>query len=135
MKIDQVMIGSMLNDHQVGLYSAAVKLSEAWYFVPVIISSSIFPSLVRDREINKKRYIHKLQNISNSFTIVSVSFALVITIFSSLIIKSIYGHKFFPAAPVLAIHIWSGVFVFLGVICSKYLILQKLLMVYILFPD
>jgi len=34
MRIDQVMIGQMLGDREVGLFAAAVRLSEVWYFIP-----------------------------------------------------------------------------------------------------
>ena len=46
MQIDQVMIKSMLSAEQVGLYSAAVKLSKAWYFIPVAITMSVFPAII-----------------------------------------------------------------------------------------
>ena len=46
MRVDQVLIGQMLNDKQVGLYSAAVKISEIWYFIPIAIASSTFPALI-----------------------------------------------------------------------------------------
>ena len=41
MKIDQVMLGQMATDHDVGIYSAAVRLSELWYFIPLTIVSSV----------------------------------------------------------------------------------------------
>jgi PST family polysaccharide transporter len=46
MKVDQLMIAHMLDDNSVGVYSAAVSVSEVWYFMPVIIASSFFPSMV-----------------------------------------------------------------------------------------
>ena len=42
MKIDQVMIKEMLDSEAVGQYAAAVRLSEAWYFIPVVVSASLF---------------------------------------------------------------------------------------------
>ena len=38
MRIDQVMIKEMLNAEAVGQYAAAVRLSEAWYFIPMAIA-------------------------------------------------------------------------------------------------
>ena len=46
MKIDQVMIKEMLGAEAVGQYAAAVRLSEVWYFIPIIIASSLFPAIV-----------------------------------------------------------------------------------------
>ncbi len=36
MKVDQIMIKEMLNAEAVGQYAAAVRLSEAWYFIPMV---------------------------------------------------------------------------------------------------
>lgn len=44
-KIDQVMLGTMLNNKEVGIYSAAIKFSEIWYFIPGAIYASVFPVL------------------------------------------------------------------------------------------
>ena len=41
-RIDQVMLGNMLNSKAVGDYAAAIRLSEIWYFIPVIISILIW---------------------------------------------------------------------------------------------
>src|SRR5690606_4375976 len=46
MKIDQVMIKEYMGNSAVGQYSAAVRLSEAWYFIPTIICSSLFPAII-----------------------------------------------------------------------------------------
>lgn len=50
MKIDQIMLGQMVNDEAVGIYSAAVKISEVWYFIPVAIVASVFPSLLETKK-------------------------------------------------------------------------------------
>jgi polysaccharide transporter, PST family len=43
MKIDQLMLGSMINNRSVGIYSVAANLSEVWMFLPtIIIESSSF---------------------------------------------------------------------------------------------
>ncbi|ENM3912220.1 flippase, partial [Vibrio cholerae] len=46
MRIDQIMIKQMLGEYEVGIYSAAVRLSEAWYFLPTLITASLFPAIL-----------------------------------------------------------------------------------------
>ena len=60
------------------------------------------------------------------FTWFSISVAFLIMLFSGLIINILYGKEYAQAASVLSIHIWSGVFVFLGVASSNYLIAENL---------
>ena len=63
MKIDQVMIKEILGASPVGQYAAAARLSEAWYFIPVVICSSVFPALVNVRKINRELYYSRLQKL------------------------------------------------------------------------
>ena len=46
MRIDQVMIKIILGAEAVGQYTVAVNLSEAWYFVPIVIATSLFPAIL-----------------------------------------------------------------------------------------
>ena len=48
MKIDQIMLGQMVGDEAVGIYSAAVRVSEVWYFIPTTIVASVFPAPKRE---------------------------------------------------------------------------------------
>src|SRR3546814_5902900 len=34
MRIDQIMLATMLDDHAVGVFSAALRVAEVWYFIP-----------------------------------------------------------------------------------------------------
>ncbi len=45
-KIDQAMIGNMLDIEQAGIYSVAFKLSEAWLFFPAILVSTFISFLL-----------------------------------------------------------------------------------------
>ena len=62
-RIVQVMIRDMIGDKEVGIYSAAVKISEAWYFIPTIITMSVFPSIIDAKKISKNMYNERLQKL------------------------------------------------------------------------
>ena len=57
MKVDQIMIHEFLNADQVGLYAAAARLSEAWTFIPTILTTSLFPAIVNAKKNNEKLYL------------------------------------------------------------------------------
>ncbi len=120
MRIDQVMLGSLLDDRAVGLYAAAVKFSEIWYFIPLGISSSVFPVLVEYFKDNPAAFFRKYQNVFNVMAILSVGLAVVMTFVSDRLVGLVYGPEFQASGPVLAIHIWAGVFVFLGIAASMW---------------
>jgi PST family polysaccharide transporter len=57
---------------------------------------------------------------------ITFSCALLITFCSGFIIKTCYGESFIDAAPILSIHIWTGVFYFLGMAGSRFYIIENL---------
>ena len=122
MKIDQVMIKNMLNNEQVGYYAAAVRLSEAWYFIPVAITNSLFPAIVNAKNISEEFYNNRMQKLYDLLAWMGIAIALPVSIFSKQIIVLLFGAAYEQSAIVLTIYIWAGVAVFLGVASSQYLI-------------
>lgn len=126
MRIDQVMLGQMGSNQAVGLYTAASRLSEVWYFVPMAIVSSVMPSLVEAKELGENIYLRRFQ----VFFKIMVALALVIVIpvafFARPLVVSLYGPPFADAGPILAIQIWTAVFVFLGVAQGPWFVIEKL---------
>ncbi|WP_231458798.1 MULTISPECIES: flippase [unclassified Pedobacter] len=123
MKIDVVMLKS-IGSKAVGIYSAAQNLSEAWYFIPVAIVTSVFPALLNARKTDLDRYQKRLGNLYDLLVFISLPVALFISFFGSDIIHIIYQGKYDGAGPMLSIHIWSGIFVFLGTASSQYLVAE-----------
>jgi O-antigen/teichoic acid export membrane protein len=125
MKIDQIMIKHMINEEAVGLYAVAVRLCEAWYFIPVTICNSLFPAIVNAKNVSLIIYNNRLQKLYDILAWISIAIAIPITIFSADIIRLLFGTDFLQAAPVLTVYIWAGVAVFLGVASSQYLITEN----------
>jgi O-antigen/teichoic acid export membrane protein len=49
-KIDQLMIKYLLDNESVGYYAAAIRVSELFYFIPSLITQSVFPKIVEEKE-------------------------------------------------------------------------------------
>jgi len=126
MRIDQVMIGQMLGDHQVGIYSAAVRISEAWYFIPMAIAGSVFPTIIHTKTQSEALYYQRLQKLFDMLALLGLSVAAVMIFSSSYIVQMLYGATYAAAADVLTIHIWAGVFVGLGVAAGGWFMAENL---------
>jgi O-antigen/teichoic acid export membrane protein len=126
MKIDQVMIKEMLGAEEVGIYAAAVSLSEAWYFIPVAITSSVFPAIINAKKQGEELYYQRLQKLYDLMVWLAVAIALPTTFLAPWVIRVLYGEAFLPAAGVLSIHIWAGVFVFLGCANGRWIVAENL---------
>lgn len=126
MKIDQVMIKEMIDSTAVGQYAVAVKLSELWYFIPVAITGSVFPALVRAKNTNNQIYLQRLTYLYTFMFWVAFMLAVGISFLGEWIIKVLFGDPYIHASGVLIIHIWTGVFVFLGVASHQWLVTENL---------
>jgi len=125
MKIDQVMIKNMLDTEAVGNYAVAVRLSEIWYFIPMVITNSLFPAIINAKKISEKLYYERLQKLYDLMVCLAIGVALPMTFLANNIITLLFGVQYQYAVNVLRIYIWASVFVFLGVASGKYLIVEN----------
>jgi O-antigen/teichoic acid export membrane protein len=126
MKIDQVMIMEMMEAQAVGQYAAAVRISELWYFIPMVIASSLFPAIINAKAKSEELYYTRLQKLYDLMVWMAILIALPMTFLSDWVINILYGEQYSQAGSVLMIHIWAGVFVFLGVASGKWLLSENL---------
>ena len=127
MRIDQIMLGQMLGNEAVGIYTAAVRISEVWYFIPMIIVSSVFPTIIEAKKNqNEELYYKRFQDIYNLMVLLALIIALTITFLSDWIVIVLFGQDYVEAATILKIHTWASVFAFLGVASGKWYLLEGL---------
>jgi O-antigen/teichoic acid export membrane protein len=126
MRVDQVMLGVMLGQESVGIYAAAVRISELWYFVPTAIAASMFPGLVALREAGSVGYMSNLRKLY--LLMWALSLAAVGFIFGAgeMLVHLLYGAAYAGAHPVLVVHILGGIFVGLGVARGKWIMAENL---------
>ncbi|MFC1680706.1 flippase [Pseudomonadota bacterium] len=127
MKLDQVMIKFMMGTESVGVYSVAVKLAEGWNILPVVICTSLFPTLVNASKRNKEQLNNRLQDLYDLMIWIVLPIAIIVSGFSDELVELLFGNNFIDAAPVLTIYIWSSFAVYLGVASSQYLAVENLL--------
>ncbi len=127
MKIDQIMLGEMIGNESVGIYSAATKISEIWYFIPVAIAASVAPSIIESKNSNETVYYQRLQKTFDFVVVLAYLVALLFTFLAQPIISMLYKHSYDAAGMVLAIHIWAGLFVFLGVVRNIWILAEGLM--------
>ena len=115
MRIDQVMITHLRGSAENGIYSAATRISEIWYFVPGIIVPAVFPEIIRSRERSAAEYNNRLLRLFSIMAFIFFIIAIPISLASERIVSFAYGASFDGAARILQVHIWAALFVFWGV--------------------
>ena len=102
-RIDQVMIGQMIDKTAVGYFSVASRLVEILIYIPMTLSQTITPILVRALERDKQEYIRKSQQFMNLSLWLSTVAAIATAILANLIITIAFGKTYAPAIIVLQI--------------------------------
>ncbi len=126
MRIDQVMLGQMIGDSEVGIYSAAVRVSEIWYFIPGAIVSSVAPAIYAAKEKSESLYYQRIGQLLSLMTCISLAIALPMSFLSDKIIMVMFGSGYADAGAILAVHIWTSLFVFMGLATSPWFIAEGL---------
>lgn len=130
---DKILIARYLQDMgMVGQYSAATRISEASFFIPVALSAALFPGIINNRE-NKPLQLKRLTQIYS----LMIWSALIISIGGYLLGDWVIGFLYkdgFPLAPeIFKIHIWITIPVFFGTAWGSWLLAlnkQKLITIY-----
>lgn len=125
LRIDQVMLKQMSTEHELGIYAAAARLSEVWYFVPVALGTALFPALV-GATTDRATYERRLQVALDIAVWLAIALAIGVTIFADFGIGLVYGSAFEGSASILRLQVWAGPFVFMGVIIGRSLLAQGL---------
>ena len=127
LKVDMVMLKQLSGASEVGIYAVASRLSEVWYFIPTALVASFFPMLLAAKKTSSVDYQAKLQKLNDGLFLLATGVVIVVWLLGDWVINLLYGAAFAPAAQVLTIHIFAGVFIFMRALLSKWLIAEHLL--------
>lgn len=123
MRVDVVMLGLLADDEVTGVYVAAARISEVWYFLPVAASRAIRPRLARVFvEEGHSHYDTVTQRFMSVAFAVSLGAVVATLVAGSSLIRIVYGAAFSGASDVLRVHILAAPFVFLGVAAGQWFI-------------
>lgn len=114
-RIDTIFLGEMIDETTVGYYTAATTICNAWPFVLQAIIDSARPIIIDLFEKNKEEYKRRFKQLYASIFYVSLVVAIVILLFSKLIINILYGADYALASAPLRIVAFSTAFSYFGV--------------------
>lgn len=126
MRIDQVMIRSMLGMHEVGIYSAAVRVYEAWIVFPYIVTVSLIPAIVRLKEGDKKNYHLRLEQLFKLVIWMSVAVAVIVTLLGEQVMVFAFGDSYASSGPVLSIVMWTAVLASIGSVSARFFNVERM---------
>jgi len=124
LKVDQLMLAFLVNDQAVGIYAAAVRLSEVWYLLPVALMTGYFPQLIAAKQAKSGDYERSLQWLCDTLLCAAVLVAVFITLTADFFVPLLFGNSYVESADVLVIHVWAGIFFFTAALVNRWLLIE-----------
>lgn len=131
-RIDQVMIGHYLEISAVGIYDAAVRLSDVWYILPNILIATLFPAILNARKVSLQLYMNRIRRLAALLFFLSVLIAVPTMLIAGPLVSLLYGDAYLGSIGVLQIYIWSTIGYTLGSLTNAYLIAENRTLLYLL---
>jgi PST family polysaccharide transporter len=126
MKIDQIMLGVLVNAEKLGQFTTATRLSELLYIFPVAAMASFYPLMVKVRSVDNEKYKFITLSLFKIAIYCSLILCICITIFSKEITLIVYGEQYSESSEILQIHVWTLLFVSIGVVSHSWYINENL---------
>ena len=115
LRANQIFLSNMLSSDSVGIYSAAIRFSEFWYFIPSSLVVSTFGLLTVSYSESRDDF-RKYTGLLFELMLILAALITVFTyLFSEKIILFFYGPNYVESSAILNVLILSNIFMFWGI--------------------
>lgn len=125
-RIDQVMIGNMIDKESVGYFSVAAKFTEVLIFIPMILAQTITPILVKIRQQSQDEYHVKAQQFMNVSFWLSLMVSTIVSLLAYWVVICTFGTEYLPAVAILQVMAFKAASVALSNTAGAMLITEGL---------
>lgn len=101
MKIDQIMIKSMLGEGQLGIYSAGIKLVEVFFNVPVALTTGFLPYFAEKYAHEPETFWKRFEQLACGLNGCAYFFTVMIVLLGRWFIYFLYGEEYYGAVDIL----------------------------------
>ncbi len=126
MRLDQWMIKYMLGNEALGYYSVAVRFSESFYFIGMVIVGAFFPGLIEAKKNGPKAYEEYLRWLNAVLIYLALAASVLMIVIGIPMVQWLVTDRYAPALGALSIHVWASVFVFMGLLRTRWAINEGL---------
>lgn len=124
-RIDQVMLKEMVGNYEVGQYSAALRVIEAFAFIPVAIKQSLMPSLTNAKKKNNSLYVERFVYLYKLIIAVSVVNLFGLLIFGKFATLLLFGQEYTKASELVFLFALRLFVAYFGVIRGMHLLIES----------
>jgi len=104
MRTDQIMIHYLLNAEAVGVYAAASRVAEAFYFIPALFMTALTPSLINAFNTNKKTFQFRYAVFFQILFLASIFLVPILYYLSPWLVSLLYGSAYKESVQIIQIY-------------------------------
>lgn len=123
---DKIMLKLFLGEEATGYYSAAVTCASYFGFVFTAILDSARPSILESKKSDQANFEKKVTQLYSIVIYMSLAQCVVMTLFSDVIIKVLYGSEYLSASGILMLVVWYITFSYIGGVRSIWILAENL---------
>lgn len=130
LRSDVIVIQAVLGASAVGVYSAAARMSELAFFIPVVFMNATLPLLLKTRRVEgsgSAAYRSALQRSYDGAFWLGVVVAVGAALAGTFVIRTFFSQTYGPSVPILWILVIACPFVFMAAVYSKWIIAEGIL--------
>lgn len=105
-QIDKIMIANILDNAQLGIYSAALALCTAWAFIPDSIITSFRPTVFSAQLTSRTTYLKRLKQLYFLIFWSSMGISLIVALLAPQLIALLFGAAYSGAVDILRVVVW-----------------------------
>jgi len=125
-RVDQIMLGALAGESELGQYSVALRLAEGFAFLPLVLQSTVFPVLVGARQQGFEAFRARLLHVYRLCILVALAVCVALALLGPWLLHLLFGDVYAPAGPLLA---WMSLRVllsFIGTARGLFLLVEDL---------
>ena len=100
-QMDRIMIGKMVDQYSVGIYSAAATICHLWLFIPQAVTNSASPMIIELHNKDNILFIKRLKQLIMVVIAIGLLFIGTIILFKELIVSLLFGTEYAAAIDVI----------------------------------
>lgn len=114
MRIDQIMIKSMLGEHELGIFSAIIPISNLWNMIPAALCVSLGPLMARKKLAGSEALNDSLIKMFRFFWLLGFIVVACTLMLSKFVVETMYGQAYIESISVLNIYVFTCIPIAMG---------------------
>lgn len=121
-RVDQLLLGAMSTVRELARYGVAVRVVEAFNFVPTAIGAIALPALAHLDTFDPARARRLVRTGFRYLAVAVLPLAALVTVSGGDLLAEVFGSPYRAAAPSLTLLFWANYFVFAWVLARQVLV-------------